>query len=120
MVLLQCACYESDSIRSSLRHFDRSGGDILVGEGPCSSATCIVISMRDRNAARPIIELYFITLAAVLSAVTPILGLWGSIVWIPFADLVRRIGDLGSLLLSSPARQSVGQSKNTGTYLKTR
>jgi hypothetical protein len=37
MVLLQCACYESDPIRSSLRHFDRSGGHILVSEGPPST-----------------------------------------------------------------------------------
>jgi len=53
-------------------------------------ATCIVISLRDRKVARPIIALCFITLATVWSAATPIWGLWGSIVWFPFNDFLRR------------------------------
>ncbi|HVA16477.1 MAG TPA: hypothetical protein VMV59_02060 [Candidatus Dormibacteraeota bacterium] len=46
-------------------------------------ATALVVSLRNRNANHPIIALCFITLAAVWSAVTPVLGLWGSIVWTP-------------------------------------
>jgi|HubBroStandDraft_2_1064218.scaffolds.fasta_scaffold75304_2 hypothetical protein len=53
-------------------------------------AACIVVSLRDRKVARPIIALCFITLATVWSAATPILGLWGSIVWVPFYDFLRR------------------------------
>jgi hypothetical protein len=60
-------------------------------------ATCIVVSLRDRKVARPI-ALYFITLATVWSAATPILGLWGSIVWAPFSDVLRR-NHLGALMI---------------------
>jgi hypothetical protein len=59
-------------------------------------ATCIVISLRDRNAARPIIALCFITLATLWSAATPILGLWGSSIWVPLSDFLRR-NQLGAL-----------------------
>jgi hypothetical protein len=59
-------------------------------------ATCIVVSLRDRKVARPIIALCFITLATVWSAATPILGLWGSIFWAPFYDFLRR-NQLGTL-----------------------
>jgi hypothetical protein len=60
-------------------------------------ATCIVVSLRDRRAthkviAFPIYALSFIMLAIILSAATPIWGLWGSIVWVPFADILRRYG----------------------------
>ena len=111
-VLLQCACYEGDSIQLSLRLFDRGGGHILVSEGPLSTlldsnfdffhyalmgalhATSIVVSLRDRRATHPIIAfptyaLGFITLATVLSAWTPVMGLWGSLVWLPFAGILR-------------------------------
>jgi hypothetical protein len=59
-------------------------------------ATCIVVSLRDRKVARPIIALCFIALATVWSAATPILGLWGSIFWAPFSDFLRR-NHLGAL-----------------------
>jgi len=57
-------------------------------------ATSIVVSLRDRrtthrNIAFPIHALGFIALATVLSASTPFMGLWGSIVWVPFADILR-------------------------------
>ena len=53
-------------------------------------ATCIVVSLRDRRANHPIIALCFITLAAIWGAVTPILGLWGSVVWTPLAEILPR------------------------------
>jgi hypothetical protein len=46
-------------------------------------ATALVVSLRDHKANRPISALCFIALAAVWSTATPILGLWGSIVWTP-------------------------------------
>jgi hypothetical protein len=51
-------------------------------------ATCIVISLNDRRATHPIIAfplyaLVFITITAIWSGFTPIMGLWGSIVWTP-------------------------------------
>jgi hypothetical protein len=57
-------------------------------------ATCIVVSLRDHSAthrigAFPIQALCFVMLATILSAATPILGLWGSIVWAPLADILR-------------------------------
>jgi hypothetical protein len=57
-------------------------------------ATCIVASLREHRATHPIIAfsiyaLCFIMLVTVLSAATPILGLWGSIVWLPLADILR-------------------------------
>jgi len=61
-------------------------------------ATCIVVSLRDRKVARPIIALCFITLATVWSAATPILGLWGSIFWAPFYDFLHR-NQLGTLAM---------------------
>jgi hypothetical protein len=68
-------------------------------------ATCIVISVSDRRATHPIIEfpiyaLFFITLTTIWSALTPIVGLWGSIAWYPFYvyDFLRRY-DLGSLMI---------------------
>jgi hypothetical protein len=61
-------------------------------------ATCIVVSLRDRKVARPIIALCFIALATIWSAATPILGLWGSIVWAPFYDFLRR-HQLGALAI---------------------
>lgn len=66
-------------------------------------ATCIVVSLRDRTVGRPIIALCFIVLATVWSAATPILGLWGSIFWAPFSDLLRRnhLGVLSILLAGS-------------------
>jgi len=53
-------------------------------------AACLVISLRDRKAARPIIALCFITFVTLWSAVTPILGLWGSIIWTPIADILPK------------------------------
>jgi hypothetical protein len=57
-------------------------------------AACIVISLRDHRVTHPIISfpiyaLCFVILATLLSAVTPILGLWGSMVWAPFGDILR-------------------------------
>jgi hypothetical protein len=57
-------------------------------------AACIVISLRDHRSPHPIIAfpiyaLCFVLLATLLSAVTPILGLWGSIVWAPISDILR-------------------------------
>jgi hypothetical protein len=51
-------------------------------------ATSIVVALRDRRARGPIIvfglsALCFITLAALWASTTPIMGLWGSIVWFP-------------------------------------
>jgi hypothetical protein len=56
-------------------------------------ATSIVISLRVRRTV--LRALGFITLAATLSAWTPIMGLWGSVVWVPFADILRK-RDLGA------------------------
>jgi hypothetical protein len=58
-------------------------------------AACIVISLRDRRATHPIFAfpIYascFIMLAATLSAATPILGLWGAVVWTPIAAILPR------------------------------
>ena len=53
-------------------------------------ATCIVVSLRDRKANLPIIALCFITLATIWAAVTPIWGLWGSVLWTPLAETLRR------------------------------
>jgi len=57
-------------------------------------ATCIVVSLLDHRATHPIIAfpIYtfcFIMLVTILSAATPILGLWGSIVWVPLDDILR-------------------------------
>jgi hypothetical protein len=46
-------------------------------------ATALVVSLRDRKTDNAFIALCFIALAGVWSAATPILGLWGSIVWSP-------------------------------------
>jgi hypothetical protein len=56
-------------------------------------ATSIVVSLRGRRTA--LRALGFITLATILSAWTPLLGLWGSIVWVPIADILRE-KDLGA------------------------
>src|SRR5688572_2026643 len=50
-------------------------------------ATSIVVSLRGRRTA--LRALGFITLAAALSAFTPFMGLIGSVVWAPFADILR-------------------------------
>jgi hypothetical protein len=71
-------------------------------------ATCIVVSLRDRRAPHPIIAfpiyaLCFIMLATILSAATPILGLWGAIVWAPLGDILREkhLGGLSIFLTGS-------------------
>lgn len=61
-------------------------------------AACLVISLRDLKAARPIIALCFITLVALWSAMTPIVGLWSSVVWLPLESVVRR-GHLGAFVI---------------------
>ena len=61
-------------------------------------STCIVVSLRNRKAARPVIAFCFIVLATAWSAATPILGLGGSIIWAPFSDFLRR-NQLGSLTI---------------------
>src|SRR5581483_8864897 len=50
-------------------------------------ATSIVVSLQGRRTA--LRSLGFITLATVLSAFTPFMGLIGSAVWIPLADVLR-------------------------------
>ena len=71
-------------------------------------ATCIVVSLRDHRATHPIIAfpiyaLCFVMLATILSAATPILGLWGSIVWTPLDDILREkhLGGYAILLTGS-------------------
>jgi len=71
-------------------------------------ATCIVVSLRDHRAthsiiAFPIYALCFIMLITILSAATPILGLWGSIVWAPLGDILREkhLGGYSILLTGS-------------------
>jgi len=71
-------------------------------------SACIVVSLRDRRATHPIIAisiyaLYFIMLATILSAATPILGLFGSIVWAPLDDILRenRLGGYAIFLTGS-------------------
>jgi hypothetical protein len=51
----------------------------------------------------PIVALFFITLAALWSGATPIVGLWASIVWAPFSDILRRyeLGPFSILLIGS-------------------
>ena len=51
-------------------------------------ATSIVVSLRDRRTTHH--ALGFITLAIILSALAPLMGLLGSIVLIPFADILRK------------------------------
>ena len=51
-------------------------------------AASIVLSLRDRTIIRPITASCFIALATLWSAVTPILGLWCSIVWAPVVHLL--------------------------------
>jgi hypothetical protein len=53
-------------------------------------ATCIVVSLRDRKASHPMIAVCFIALASIWGAVTPILGLWGSVVWTPIVAILPR------------------------------
>jgi hypothetical protein len=65
-------------------------------------ATALVVSLRERKANHPIATLCFIALASVWSAATPILGLWGSVVWIPIrwtplAEILRS-SDFGFVL----------------------
>jgi hypothetical protein len=50
-------------------------------------ATSIVVSLRGRRTA--LRALGFITLATALSAFAPFMGLIGSVVWVPFADILR-------------------------------
>jgi hypothetical protein len=45
-----------------------------------------MISVRDRKTVRPISALSFIGLATIWSAATPILSLWGSLVWGPILN----------------------------------
>lgn len=52
-------------------------------------ATSIVVSLRCRRPA--LRALSFITLATALSAFTPFMGLLGSVVWMPFADILREM-----------------------------
>lgn len=60
-------------------------------------ATSIVISLRGRRTA--LRALGFITLAAALSAFTPFMGLIGSVLWAPFADILREKGLGGDAIL---------------------
>lgn len=58
-------------------------------------AVSVVVSLRDRGTTHPIttfliLALCFIVLAALWSAATPIMGLWGSMLWAPIADLLNR------------------------------
>jgi hypothetical protein len=64
-------------------------------------ATSIVVSLRDRRTRRH--ALGFITLATVLSAWTPFMALLGSIVLVPFADILREydLGAVGILVVGS-------------------
>lgn len=71
-------------------------------------ATCIVVSLRVHRATHPVIAfpvyaLCFIMLVTILSAVTPILGLWGSIVWTPFENVLveKHLGDYAIFLTGS-------------------
>jgi hypothetical protein len=69
-------------------------------------ATCIVVSLRDRKANHPIIAFCFVTLAAIWSAVTPILGLWGSVLWTPLVEILPH--SLMVLFLTGSAIGSAG------------
>jgi hypothetical protein len=61
-------------------------------------ALAVVISLRDRNAVRPITALCFISLAAAWSIATPIVALWTSFVWYPISLLFPR-GEPSFMLL---------------------
>jgi hypothetical protein len=61
-------------------------------------ATSIIVSLRDRKAVRPIIALCFILLAAVWSAATPMLALWGTILSAPVLERVPRSDFAGIFL----------------------
>src|SRR5882672_6493661 len=50
-------------------------------------STSIVVSLQGRRTA--LRSLGFITLATVLSAFAPFMGLIGSVVWVPLADILR-------------------------------
>jgi hypothetical protein len=49
-------------------------------------ATCIVVSLRNWKAVRPIVALCFIILVTVWSAATPILALWSGYLWDPLLE----------------------------------
>src|SRR5215475_9345105 len=50
-------------------------------------ATSIVVSLRNRRTVLHVIS--FIVLATILSAVTPFMGLWGSVIWARVGDILR-------------------------------
>lgn len=67
-------------------------------------ATSIVVSLRDRRTV--VRTLSFITLATILSAATPLLGLWGSIGLIPSAGILRE----NALVVTFVTGSTVGAS----------
>jgi len=46
-------------------------------------ATAIIVSLRDRKAIHPLAAFCFVALAALWSGLTPLMGLLGSVVWLP-------------------------------------
>ena len=64
--------------------------------------------VRDSVALFRVQALWFIALATVLGAVTPILGLWGSIVWWPVVALLPRLRNLGFVFITGSAIGSAG------------
>ena len=70
-------------------------------------AASIVVSLRDRK-ANHLVVLCFIALAAGWSAATPILGLWGSIVWTPLMEIVPRRFGLAFPFLTGSAIGAAG------------
>lgn len=72
-------------------------------------AICIVLSLRDRNAIRPLRAAGFVGLAALWSAWTPIMGMWASVVWWPItAFLPPSPNNFNFILLTGSATGAAG------------
>jgi hypothetical protein len=76
-------------------------------------AASIVVALRYRRAREPIIlfpvlALCFITLAALWAAATPIMGLWGSVVWLPITAFLPP--SLNNLIFDLVTGSAIGAS----------
>lgn len=76
-------------------------------------STCIVVALRHRRARDstvpfPILAFSFILLVTLLGAVTPILGLWCSIVWSPVVAILPGLRNIGLILITGSAIGSAG------------
>jgi hypothetical protein len=85
----------------------------LLGLTGALHAASVVVALQDRRTTKravtfSVLALTFIVLASVLGAVTPILGLWGSVVWLPIAALRPSLHNLIFILITGSAMGSAG------------